>query len=262
MVAEIFDELEHVTPDGSLFDTHYNMASILEDKKANKMKKEIKRQPKKKKPSNEMFKTKKDIVIKTENDENIHIDMHGQLESISLGENNGNLTCKICQKTFSRPNHLNRHLKEVHSDGPKFSCLNCHVQFKRKDALKRHEKQNTDESGNLTCKKPSNPTVGEDNPSPSLKCDICLKVFSAQTHLRRHKKEVHSDARPFTCLVCNASFKRMNSLKKHLKYHTDEGGNINLDNSNKITNCRCDKCDKTFQKNEFWVKHMRQVRQI
>ncbi len=249
LIAEILPE-----SDMSLFDVNYRMTNNG-DENTKSTEKNITKNPKKRKLKKQNSKATSGVEFEKQINE--IMDTEPQSGNIIQGESHDNLQCKICLKTFSRQNHLKRHTKEVHTEGPRHSCLTCNAQFKRKDALNRHVKLNTDESGNMTCNKPNKPTPGEGK--QSLQCDICQKIFSAPTHLRRHKKEIHSDLRWFTCPVCDATFKRMNSMKKHLQYHTDEGGNINLDNSNRITNCYCDKCDKTFQKKIDQVKHMRQV---
>ncbi len=50
-------------------------------------------------------------------------------------------------------------------------------------------------------------------------CDQCGKTLSRKGDLINHKKQVHSDSRPFQCTIdgCDKSFKLKHSLTQHLK---------------------------------------------
>ena len=49
----------------------------------------------------------------------------------------GEKTCKVCGKTFSKPNNLRKHMV-VHEDARPFRCSHCGKAFKQKAHLKKH----------------------------------------------------------------------------------------------------------------------------
>ncbi|KAL4890511.1 C2H2 type zinc finger domain protein [Aspergillus ambiguus] len=49
------------------------------------------------------------------------------------------LVCRVCQKAFSKAEHLRRH-ERCHTGSKPFICKQCHRPFARQDALTRHEK--------------------------------------------------------------------------------------------------------------------------
>ncbi|RKP34762.1 hypothetical protein BJ085DRAFT_5291, partial [Dimargaris cristalligena] len=46
-------------------------------------------------------------------------------------------SCASCNRSYSRKQELNRHLKSFTKERP-FACTNCARAFNRKDILKRH----------------------------------------------------------------------------------------------------------------------------
>ncbi|KAL2435296.1 hypothetical protein ABEF95_015245 [Exophiala dermatitidis] len=71
--------------------------------------------------------------------------------------------CSICEKTFSRLEHLKRHAL-VHDKTRQFECGTCHKSFVRRDTLQRHE------------------TVHQQTPSPQAKCTrACSACVVAKT---------------------------------------------------------------------------------
>ncbi|KAI8586362.1 hypothetical protein BDZ88DRAFT_387648, partial [Geranomyces variabilis] len=49
----------------------------------------------------------------------------------------------------------------------------------------------------------------------------CNKVFTRRFNLQSHRL-VHSDLRPFTCDVCDATFRRKFDLRRHMRsLHAD-----------------------------------------
>ena len=45
-------------------------------------------------------------------------------------------------------------------------------------------------------------------------CKECLKLFSSQSHLRRHSV-IHTGARPFPCPSCDARFNNKGNMRRH-----------------------------------------------
>lgn len=64
----------------------------------------------------------------------------------------------------------------------------------------------------------------------------CVKKnFGRPGHLKVHKEEQHSDARPFPCNICKQTFKRKHSLKKQ-----------NIVHIQRTVTIVCKTCQKTF----------------
>ncbi|KAJ5819422.1 hypothetical protein N7474_005013 [Penicillium riverlandense] len=54
-----------------------------------------------------------------------------------LRNNPGDFQCSRCQRTFTRADHLSRHVR-IHTQEKPFACLLCQKSFNRADMLKRH----------------------------------------------------------------------------------------------------------------------------
>ena len=51
-----------------------------------------------------------------------------------------------------------------------------------------------------------------------VKCDICLKDFTAERFLKFHKKNAHAaEPKWHVCQICNAHYKWDASLLKHMR---------------------------------------------
>ena len=62
--------------------------------------------------------------------------------------NNGRLTCNLCQRSFGRLEHLKRHVL-THTKERQFHCSRCGKDFFRRDALQRHELTHTSTAPSL-----------------------------------------------------------------------------------------------------------------
>lgn len=50
-------------------------------------------------------------------------------------------------------------------------------------------------------------------------CNICCKVFSEGSSLRRHMR-IHKGVKPYVCHLCGKAFTQCNQLKTHVRTHT------------------------------------------
>merc|ERR1719336_1610668 len=111
-------------------------------------------------------------------------------------------TYEGCPKTYSRREHLNRHIKlhmGIEPERP-YYCLDCGKTFTRKEHLLRHRRSHTGETP-YHC-------PGVD----------CAKQFARKEHLKRHMR-VHTGEHPYPCSECGRSFGRRERLLKHLETH-------------------------------------------
>ncbi|XP_014784504.1 putative uncharacterized protein DDB_G0282133 [Octopus bimaculoides] len=76
-------------------------------------------------------------------------------------------TCEHCQMTFSRPVHLERHMRNVHSQERESECNICHKLFQNKHYLSVHM---------LT-----------HNVNKELQCPLCKMTFNNLATLNKHK---------------------------------------------------------------------------
>lgn len=117
------------------------------------------------------------------------------------------LTCKVCNKTFSRPNKLANHNIKYHSETPTYQCdfKGCFKNFKTWSALQLHIK--TDH--------------------PKLKCPVCDKGCvgkqGLQSHMVSHNAEFATKL--WNCEYCEiGKFVKKNDLITH--YNEFHDGNV------------------------------------
>lgn len=75
--------------------------------------------------------------------------------------------CNICNKTFSKTNHLREH-NLIHTGAKPFTCKVCGIAFRHKSNLKRHEM---------------------DHGSQQFKCPICENGYASKMKLEFHRRK-------------------------------------------------------------------------
>ncbi|CAG9865144.1 unnamed protein product [Phyllotreta striolata] len=140
--------------------------------------------------------------------------------------------CDRCEKAFATEEHLKVHVEEEHINKP-YVCTVCNKPFSRGEHLIRHLKvhqSNTDKDANL-------------------KCSICDTTFSRSDHLARHTKMHLMQDKRHVCGECGKAFNRLDNLKTHQRIHTGEKDTSKLH--------LCIYCGKEFNNSSNMIVHMR-----
>jgi len=136
--------------------------------------------------------------------------------------------CEFCSSQFTEKSSLTKHINTVHLKLKPFQCDECDYSCGRSGDLNRHA-DSVHKKIRFHCSfdgcdksfafkhdfgKHSKLHEGQVN-----SCDQCGKTFNTKGHLTDHKKQVHSDSRPFQCSIdgCDKSFKMKGKLTRHLK---------------------------------------------
>ena len=101
------------------------------------------------------------------------------------------LPCSYCDKTFSRKDKVNAHVRKVHGD--------------------KEDRDTLDESSG-----PGSETGEELITEKTHTCDACPKAYKNSSHLLRHKISAHSDV-VMSCDHCGKHFTRRDKLNTHVK---------------------------------------------
>lgn len=140
--------------------------------------------------------------------------------------------CPVCQKTYSSPSKMRRHLKEIHSTQKKCICDVCGKQFLTPDRVREHRKK-IHEKG-----------------SEKFECDICKKVMRSKHSISDHMS-LHTGDKLHHCKYCNESFGFSSELTRHIKHHKLLRGELDSKN---IHECKI--CFTTFIEKYLYVRHM------
>ncbi|XP_059054955.1 zinc finger protein 615-like [Achroia grisella] len=111
--------------------------------------------------------------------------------------------CKQCSKKFTTNSSLISH-RSTHIETKKFYCVECDTRYKTKKGLRRHLAEAVrhavtedtvfycpDCNKTFPTKKQLYGHINSRH-TKSFKCDLCSKIFSTNTNLRKHKRCVHS----------------------------------------------------------------------
>ena len=97
-------------------------------------------------------------------------DVHGLFYHQLASWHFENKYCVICDKTFSRTDSFNRHIREVHEQRKVCKCWLCDKQYGRQDTLKSHF----------------------ENAHKVFLCTKCNALFNLKEELQQHISSVHS----------------------------------------------------------------------
>ena len=178
-----------------------------------------------------------------------------QLQQVDglLKINNANYQCNECNKTYSRKDKLNVHVKSIHN-GVTFNCNKCGKKLSSKHHIRRHEhlvhdgvkfncekcEKNFGEKGKLKIH------IKKIHDGIKFNCNQCEQKFSEKRHLNYHVNSAHLGIK-FSCSLCEKKFKDKQNLKSHVLY-VHAGVRFS-----------CDKCEKKFSVKVYLQEHVKSV---
>ncbi|WAR14772.1 PRD16-like protein [Mya arenaria] len=116
----------------------------------------------------------------------------------SSSENNRRFACENCEKVFTDPSNLQRHIRSQHMGARSHACPECGKTFATSSGLKQHQHIHSSV-------KP-------------FQCEVCLKAYTQFSNLCRHKR-MHADCRQqIKCSDCGQAFSTITSLSKHKRF--------------------------------------------
>jgi len=172
--------------------------------------------------------------------------------------------CLFCNKSFSRRDHLKRHIS-AHFGMKPHECTQCRKTFLRREHLRRHiathlrGKQN----GCFQCGLIFNTRseldihlINHTRTNQTLKCHLCEAVFSRHTSLEYHIFEDHGEnnvksegthsngnQEMCTCPQCGFIVDSKKQLKTHLLSHKEK-------------KFKCSFCDRPFLRKDHLNRHI------
>ncbi|XP_076355554.1 zinc finger protein 423-like isoform X2 [Tachypleus tridentatus] len=190
-------------------------------------------------------------------------------------------SCAVCDEAFHVEFLLDKHM-EV--------CHNSEVRGSSVDSLSNQPSISTDGVQNLSLKqsndKPETPLSSVEY-RKHFSCEICDGIFSSETHLSSHCRQVHNIRIPcfqkfgqttfsLFCAYCNESCKSRTELENHMKAHTVSPSKHKCNicdeicptaatlAEHKLSHCKvmtggvCVTCKKTVQNEEEFYKHIQE----
>lgn len=155
-------------------------------------------------------------------------DLSGDCDFIEFLENNQQiLTCRTCYKVFTTVEGLRCH-KRLHT-GAMFKCKICDKEYTRQNHLQRHELTHGKRKVHV-CKICNKTLTRFEHLKRHLtihlkekpyQCNICNRGFNRQEHLMNHVKRCKGD-RIYICDICNKAFNREDSLELHRHVHDNK----------------------------------------
>jgi len=142
-----------------------------------------------------------------------------------------NFICEICNKGFVVKGNLTVHMINMHTEERPYKCSQCSFAFKRTGDYYRHQRTH--------------------DPTKHEQCPVCMKKFktkkSVQVCLENHSTECN-EFKECTWLGCKVLLKTSQSLKDHLRRHT-----------NKKERIKCTICSKDYADNSDLKRHTKFV---
>lgn len=169
--------------------------------------------------------------------------------------------CDLCRISFPAINEFKEHLEKEHSKmhttqsvdskQVRFACDVCGNMYKNKASAMNHLLTHTAKKTvrcarcDFSCYTKQQLAVHQTKHDKRFFCDICHKRFAQKSQLDVHVNAVHYNQRPYSCVLCNKTFKTKGSHDAHMVVHTD------------TRNYQCPHCDKKCRKRYDLTLHIR-----
>ena len=92
--------------------------------------------------------------------------------------------------------------------------------------------------------------VKRKGPKREYTCDVCLKMFSCSSNLKRHMS-VHTGYKPYTCQFCHMAFSNSSNRRKHERSHSRKIGDDPSASELPSTNISGDNSDHKSDEDEL-----------
>ena len=158
-----------------------------------------------------------------------------------------------CSKTFATQSTLFHHQK-THTNGKPYNCLECDTSFALLHEYKLHMKDSHADTQDLRCsdcyKVFASPAELDQHKlvEHRLECEMCGKTFARLAYLKLHV-QIHDGDNLFNCQFCSAGFDTEYAYKQHLKVHPE------YQTAKRTYHCQV--CEKVFQHPSNLVAHYR-----
>lgn len=152
--------------------------------------------------------------------------------------------CPDCERTFNYPQLMEEHRKRIHTVQEKtFVCTVCEMAFGRAQTLQVHMLTHTEDKP-VECKICHSRFKSElylkihqvrHSGVRNFECpeEECKKTFCTKSELNFHRRNVHSDEKPYQCPKCEKRYTKHSQLEKHMQGHSAKFD--------------CTECDKSFR---------------
>ena len=178
--------------------------------------------------------------------------LENHVKSVHAGDRPFHCEFSSCQKSFVSQTALMNHLK-VHTNGKPYQCQECDAAFSLLLEYKTHARAKHPETERLRCGHchrvfPDVVTLEEHRSVEHLlECEICGKRFARLAYLQLHIK-VHDGESIFNCGVCSQGFESEGAYRHHIKTHPKPGRGGRF---------HCQLCDRDFEAPSELIAHHR-----
>ena len=140
----------------------------------------------------------------------------------------GRYMCRLCTRTFTQKQNLQRHVEKKHADiTVDLRCRECGFEDDELESIEAHCEKSHSETARLNdcsqCEFSSyhEPILEAHVASVHVgkKCEFCSYVGANKYHLRRHVMIKHERTRSHKCQLCGFATFMRGHLVSHMKAH-------------------------------------------
>lgn len=179
--------------------------------------------------------------------------LEGHIKSSHSEERPFHCSQEGCTKSFPTQSALTHHLR-THLDGKPYQCKECNTSFALLGQYKQHMREGHPETYNLQCSECFHVFTNiqslnqHKQQEHRVECEICGKLFARVGYLQFHA-ELHNGSSLFNCRYCTAGFDTEQAYKNHVKIHPEAHRPRKL--------YQCELCERSFYQASSLVAHYR-----